>query len=298
MGPFDKPEGKPIFFNMRLPDWIRTTHSPALHETRSLLRRHRIATVCEEARCPNMGKCFSRPTATFLILGPNCTRNCGFCAVTSAPPPPVAEDEPRQVAEAAREMGLRYVVITSVTRDDLPDGGAGQFARTIQAVRSALPKTGIEVLTPDFGGDEAALKTVLDASPDVFNHNVETVPGLYPAVRPSADYGRSLGLLRRAKTLRPSMATKSGFMLGLGETMDEVVRLLGDLRSAGCDLLTIGQYLQPTRNNLPVVKYIPPGVFEDIGALAMTMGFRFVASAPLVRSSMNADEMYDRLSGP
>jgi len=245
-----------------------------------------------------MGKCFGRPTATFMILGSSCTRDCGFCAVDSGRPGPVDEDEPRKVAEAALEMGLRYVVITSVTRDDLADGGASQFARTIEAVRASLPSVRVEVLTPDFNGDADALRTVIEAAPDVFNHNIETVPRLYPAVRPQADYLRSLRVIGAAKGLSPSIYAKSGFMLGLGETTDEVIQMLRDLRAAGCDFLTIGQYLQPTRKNLPVVKYILPGVFEDLRVKAMAMGFRFVASAPLVRSSMNADEMYDRAPGP
>jgi len=277
---------------MRLPDWIRTRNRADLHETKHLLRRHGLKTVCEEARCPNRAECFSKPTATFLILGPNCTRNCGFCSVTSDRPVPVDEQEPENVAAAAAEMGLRYIVVTSVTRDDLPDGGADQFARTIKAVGRLLPSVRIEVLTPDFQGDADALKTVLDAGPDVFNHNVETVERLYPVVRPEAVYRRSLSVLSRARSLAPHILIKSGFMLGLGETYDEVVDMLLDLRQAGCDLVTIGQYLRPTANNLPVVKYIPPELFEDLRLKALEIGFKYAASGPLVRSSMNAEEMY------
>ena len=277
---------------MRLPDWIKTRHRSDLLETNHLLRRHRLATVCEEARCPNRGECFAKPTATFLILGSHCTRNCGFCSVISGTPGPVDMHEPEQVAEAASEMKLKYVVITSVTRDDLPDGGAEQFAHTITAVRKRLPEAKVEVLTPDFRGDGDALRTVLAVQPDVFNHNIETVPRLYPVVRPQADYSRSLSMLRHAKEIAPDIYTKSGFMLGLGETEEEVLQVLSDLRNNHCDFLTVGQYLRPTKNNLPVVKYILPGNFEALRRRALTMGFRFVASGPLVRSSMHADEMY------
>jgi len=277
---------------MRLPSWLKTRHLPDLPETRRLLRRHGLSTVCEEARCPNRGECFAKPTATFLILGPVCTRDCGFCSVTPGIPGPVDVHEPEQVAEAAAGMKLRYVVITSVTRDDLSDGGAGQFARTVTAVRRRLPEALVEVLVPDFRGDTDALGTVLDTRPDVFNHNMETVSGLYPLVRPRADYARSLDVLRNAKEFAPGISTKSGIMLGLGETEDEVLCLLSDLRLRGCDMLTIGQYLSPTRKHLPVVKYVLPETFERLRERALDMGFRFVASAPLVRSSMHAEEMY------
>jgi lipoic acid synthetase len=283
---------------MRLPEWIRTRHCGDLHETQHLLRRHRLSTVCEEARCPNRCECFSKPTATFMILGTRCTRNCGFCSVESSRPDPVDACEPENVAEAAFEMGLRYVVITSVTRDDLPDGGAGQFAETIRAVRKRLPQSRIEVLTPDFRGSIKSLETVLHAGPDVFNHNVETISRLYPGVRPQADYLLSLKVLKKAKMLSPDIRTKSGFMLGLGETYDEVMNLLNDLRGAGCDFITIGQYLRPSKNNLPVVEYIPPAVFEDIRVKALALGFSFVASGPLVRSSKQAEEMYQTASVP
>jgi lipoic acid synthetase len=277
---------------MRLPEWIKTRGLTELHETRHLLRRHGVSTVCEEARCPNKGECFSKPTATFMILGLNCTRNCGFCSVNSGAPGPVDENEPDNVAEAVYEMGLRYVVITSVTRDDLPDGGAAHFAKTIAAVRRRLPAARVEVLTPDFKGDLNALRTVLDAGPDIFNHNIETVERLYSVVRHGADFDRSLNILSHAKTIAPDISVKSGFMLGLGEKYSEVLDLMQKLRLAGCDLVTIGQYLRPTRNNLPVVEYVPPEVFETLRIKALDMGFIYAASGPLVRSSMNAEEMY------
>ncbi|MFN3481107.1 MAG: lipoyl synthase [Thermodesulfovibrionales bacterium] len=284
----------------RLPDWIRI-RMDGLHETKQVLRSHALATVCEEARCPNIGKCFSKPTATFMILGSLCTRNCGFCNVKSSLPLPVDPDEPERVAMAAKEMGLKYVVITSVTRDDLPDGGASHFAKTIQSVRRHLPYSGIEVLTPDFKGDVNALRVVLEAGPDVFNHNIETVPRLYSEVRPQADYKRSLAILKMAKELSKvgefielEVKTKSGLMVGLGEEFDEVVAVMKDLRESGCDYLTIGQYLRPSKKNLPVKEYIRPEVFDRYREEALKLGFKGVASAPLVRSSMNAEEMFLR----
>lgn len=278
---------------MRLPDWIKRGIHADLHSTKQLLRRHRLSTVCEEARCPNKSECFSKPTATFMILGSNCTRDCGFCSIKSLYPEPVNQDEPENVADAAEEMGLSYIVITSVTRDDLPDGGAGHFAKTITSVKKRLPHAKVEVLTPDFKGDLNAVKTVLAARPDVYNHNVETVGRLYLVVRPGADYKRSLYIIRQVKEIAPDIHTKSGFMLGLGEKYEEVIQLLEELRSAQCDFLTIGQYLMPTRNNLPVVEYIRPEVFEDLRSRASNMGFKYVASGPLVRSSMNAEETYE-----
>ena len=281
---------------MRLPEWIKIKAS-GLHSTKNLLRSHGLTTVCEEARCPNKGFCFSKPTATFMILGDYCTRDCAFCSVKSGGPSDMADvdkTEPGRVAEAAREMALTYIVITSVTRDDLPDGGASQFAATIKAVRRLLPDAKVEVLTPDFKGDADALGIVLEAGPDVFNHNVETVKRLYHKVRPQADYERSLGVLKSAKALAPHIKTKSGLMLGLGETLDEVAGLFRDLRTAGCELLTAGQYLRPSKKNLPVVEYIRPEVFDDLKKSALELGFEFVASGPLVRSSMNAEEMYNK----
>lgn len=277
---------------MRLPEWVRATTYADLHNIKHLFRRHRISTVCEEARCPNRRECFSRPTATFMILGSSCTRNCGFCAVRFSDPGPVDNDEPDNIVKAAEEMGMRYVVITSVTRDDLPDGGAGHFSRTITSLKKRINDIRIEVLTPDFRGDEKSLSTVLKAEPDVYNHNLETVKRLYPTVRPIADYDRSLYILKKAKKIAPHIYTKSGFMLGLGETDEEIIDLLKDLRKVRCDFVTIGQYLRPAKNNLPVVEYISPGVFEDLRLTGLEMGFKYIASGPLVRSSMNAEEMY------
>lgn len=280
---------------MRLPDWIRTRSRTGHHDTKNLLRRHNLSTVCEEARCPNRGECFAKPTATFMILGSSCTRNCGFCSVKSERPAKVDTNEPENVAEAAAEMGLKYIVITSVTRDDLPDGGADQFAKTINAVRKKMSRVKIEVLTPDFQGGIQSLKTVLEAGPDVFNHNIETVKRLYPVVRPAADYERSLFILRQSKEIAPDIFTKSGLMLGLGENNDEVMEVLRDLRKVACDFVTIGQYLRPTKKNLPVVEYVLPEVFEDLRIKALDMGFKYATSGPLVRSSMNAEEMYERV---
>jgi len=279
---------------MRLPYWIKTKHFTGLHSTKQILRSHGISTVCEQARCPNIGHCFSKPTATFLILGPRCTRQCGFCSVDSASLPldPPSADEPGRVARTAQEMGLKYVVITSVTRDDLPDGGALHFAHTIKALKDVLPDAGIEVLIPDFKGDIGALKIVLHSEPDVVNHNVETVPRLYSLVRPQADYGLSLYVLKMAKKQAPHIRIKSGVMVGLGETFEEIVSVMKDLSSAGCDFLTIGQYLRPSKRNLPVVEYVAPGTFIDYKETALRMGFKGVASSPLVRSSMNAEEMF------
>jgi lipoic acid synthetase len=282
---------------MRLPEWIRTQCRADRHETKLILRKYGITTVCEEARCPNSAECFSKPTATFMILGPHCTRNCGFCSVSSLPPGPPDENEPENVARASEEIGLKYVVITSVTRDDLPDGGAGHFSKTISAVRGRLPEARVEVLTPDFQGRPEALRTVLEARPDVFNHNVETVERLYPHVRPQAVFRRSLSVLKQAKAIAPGILTKSGFMLGLGEDQEEVLELLGQLRQAGCDIVTIGQYLRPTMKNLPVVEYIRPEVFAYLRLKALDIGFAYVASGPMVRSSMNAAEMCNPVPG-
>ena len=280
---------------MRLPEWIRAKHVGGLHTMKQRLRSQRLSTVCEEAKCPNIGSCFSKPTATFMILGSRCTRACGFCSVQSAtpqPPAPPDADEPERVARAARDMGLTYVVVTSVTRDDLPDGGASYFAKTVFALKDLLPKARIEVLTPDFQGNIGALKAVLDSGPDVFNHNIETVPRLYPVVRAQADYKRSLNVLASAKNMAPHAKTKSGLMVGLGETFDEVVAVVRDIRASGCDFLTIGQYLRPLKRNLPVKEYVAPKLFETYREIALSLGFTAVASAPLVRSSMNAEEMF------
>lgn len=276
---------------MRHPDWIKVK-ATGTHATKKILRNHGVSTVCEEARCPNQGKCFSMGTATFMILGDRCTRNCTFCAVQSSEPLPLDHHEPEKVASAVSSLGLKFVVITSVTRDDLPDGGAGQFAETILAVRKKDPSIKIEILTPDFRGSTESLKTVLDACPDVFNHNVETVPRLYSVVRPVADYPTSINVLKTAKKLYPGIRTKSGMMLGLGEKEPEVISVMKDLREAGCDFLTIGQYLRPGRKNIPVVEYISPEVFENHRIKGLEMGFAAVASSPLTRSSMEAGEMF------
>jgi lipoyl synthase len=277
---------------LRLPEWIKVKGFYGVHETKRILRNHEVTTVCEEARCPNIGNCYSKPTVTFMILGSKCTRNCGFCSVESSRPGPPDPQEPGRIAQAAKEMGLKYVIITSVTRDDLPDGGAGHFARTVKAVRNILSGVKIEVLTPDFTGNLGALMTVLGSRPDVFGHNVETVPRLYPVVRPQADYLRSLHVLKYVKEIVPDMRTKSGLMLGLGETLEEVTEVLNDLRKGGCDSVTMGQYLRPSKKNLPVVEYIRPDIFETLRNRALNMGFKYVASSPLVRSSLNVAEMY------
>lgn len=277
---------------MRLPEWIKVKSFTGLHNTKSILRNYGLSTVCEEAKCPNRGECFSKPTATFMILGSACTRNCGFCAVESSKPGPLDNDEPEKVAMAAKEMGLKYVVITSVTRDDIKDGGASHFARTVSAVREHLPAAKIEVLTPDFRGNKDSLKTVLDSGPDVYNHNVETVPRLYPYVRHQADYRKSVNVLMNAKSIAPEITIKSGFMVGLGETFTEIIDVLRDLKTAGCDTVTIGQYLRPSKKNLPVREYIRPEMFDVYKEIALDMGFKYAASSPLVRSSMNAEEMF------
>lgn len=280
---------------MRHPEWIKIK-ATGTHATKTILRRHGVSTVCEEARCPNQGKCFSMSTATFMILGDRCTRNCSFCAVESSEPLRPDDHEPERVADAVSALALKFVVITSVTRDDLPDGGAGQFAKTVQAVRKKDPSIRIEILTPDFNGNTESLKTALEACPDVFNHNVETVPRLYPSVRPMADYQTSIDMLKTAKKLHPGIRTKSGIMLGLGERWPEVISVMRDLRGADCDFLTIGQYLRPRRNNIPVVEYIKPEEFERYGIKGLEMGFAAVASSPLTRSSMDAGEMFRKTS--
>ena len=278
----------------RLPAWAAKKRG-ILREARPLrriLRELRLTTVCEEARCPNLGECFARPTATFMIAGDRCTRRCGFCAVDTARPGPLDADEPARIAEAVRRLELRHVVITAVARDDLADGGAEHFAATIRAVRAAAPVARIEVLTPDFKDREGPLRTVLAAEPDVFNHNLETVPRLSPTVRPQAGYRRSLHVLAEAKRIRPEGATKSGIMVGLGETPEEIREVMTDLRSADCDLLTIGQYLRPTRDHLPVLAYVTPEVFAEYARLGRSLGFRHVAAGPLVRSSYHAEATF------
>jgi lipoic acid synthetase len=279
----------------RLPEWARRPHSnwDALHVIKTQLREHRLNTVCESARCPNIHECFARGSATFMILGNECTRSCGFCSVPRGRGEPLDPAEPENVARMAAELGLRYVVITSVNRDEMADGGAGHWAATVRAVRAALPQARVEVLTPDFRGVFSALITVLDAGPHVFNHNMETVPRLYRHVRPQADYRQSLEVLARAKKHSPDVLTKSGLMLGLGEELAEVEQLLRDLRAAACDVVTIGQYLQPTRRNLAVMRYVEPAEFEHYRDFGMALGFRNVFSGPLVRSSYMADAAFE-----
>ena len=273
-----------------MPPWIRVRlrQGQALARLRGLMRDATLHTVCEEARCPNLWECWNRGTATFMILGDICTRSCGFCAVKTGRPLEVDGDEPRRVAEAVRAMALKHAVVTSVNRDELPDGGAAVFAATIREIRRLNPTCTVEVLIPDFQGSEAALLTVLDAAPDLLNHNTETVPRLYPTVRPQARYDRSLDLLARAKTC--GARTKTGLMVGLGETVDELLAVFSDLRDVGCDILTVGQYLQPTREHLPVVRYYAPEEFVMLKHAALALGFAHVEAGPLVRSSYHAEE--------
>ncbi len=277
-----------------LPPWLRKsqTHFVSVHELKQGLRARRLHTVCESARCPNLHECFHRGTATFMILGNTCTRGCGFCSVPKGRPESLDAAEPANVARMAAEMALRYVVITSVNRDDLVDGGSRHFADTVREIRRALPATRIEVLTPDFVGDLEAVARVLDAGPDVFNHNMETVRRLYRRVRPQADYDRSLAVLAFARRYRPDALTKSGLMAGLGEQPDEVHRLLADLRAADVDVATIGQYLRPTRRNMPVAEYVPPERFAEYRDHGTALGFKMVFSGPLVRSSYMADAVH------
>ncbi len=273
-----------------LPSWIRVRlrQGPELARLRGVFREGTLHTVCEEARCPNLWECWNRGTATFMILGDVCTRSCGFCAVKTGRPSDIDRDEPRRVAQAVHAMGLRHAVVTSVNRDELPDGGAAVFAETIRAIRAVKPDCTIEVLIPDFQGSEAALATVLVARPDILNHNTETVPRLYPTVRPQARYDQSLELLRRANDA--GRVTKTGLMVGLGETMEELLIVFADLRRAHCDIVTVGQYLQPTRDHLPVARYYRPEEFDALGRQARALGFAHVEAGPLVRSSYHAEE--------
>jgi lipoyl synthase len=285
----------PPVSRQRLPDWlrIRLPTSDSFSRTRHLLSELRLHTVCESARCPNHWECWSKGTATFMIAGDHCTRACGFCAVSTAKPLPLDQEEPARVAEATRRLHLRHVVITAVARDDLADGGAHHFARTVEAVRTANPGIVIEVLTPDFNDNAAAIQVVLDAQPHIFNHNLETVRRLTPTVRHRATYDRSLSVLAQAaqRTSNP-LHTKSGLMLGLGETETEVVVAMKDLRGVDCDILTLGQYLQPSLRHLPVVEFIAPELFDTYGHIARSLGFLHVASGPMVRSSYHADEFH------
>jgi lipoic acid synthetase len=288
------PESRP-----RLPEWARKspTHFESLHVLKAGLRQRKLHTVCESARCPNIHECFHRGAATFMILGDRCTRGCGFCAVPKLNPrrhdARLDAQEPVNVARMAAEMDLRYVVLTSVNRDDLEDGGSYHFAETVRQLRCALPQARVEVLTPDFCGDLDAVARVLEAGPHVFNHNMETVPRLYARVRPQADYRQSLEVLAFARRFAPGILTKSGFMVGLGETEGEVQELLRDLRAAGAGVATIGQYLQPTRRNLPVAEYVEPRQFEAYREYGLALGFQMVFAGPLVRSSYMADVVAD-----
>lgn len=278
----------------RRPEWLKLSPlDPAiLAPMRKLTRDLKLHTICESARCPNRPECFAAGTAAFMILGDTCTRNCTFCAVKHGKPQPPNPQEPEHIVEAVNKLELRYVVITSVTRDDLPDGGSSHFAQTIKAIYSYNAKISVEVLIPDFRGSLSALQTVIDASPVVLNHNIETIPRLYHEVRPQAKYQRSLKLLKQAKLLDSGLLTKSGFMLGLGESRQEVIEVMGDLRQASCDILTIGQYLQPSLKHHKVVRYVSPQEFEEYQNAGRKMGFVSVISGPLVRSSFHAAEVY------
>jgi len=284
---------------MALPVWLkkRAPKKEILEEMQRLFRSLSLHTVCEEARCPNMGECFARHTATFMILGNRCTRNCSFCAVKKGDPLPLDPEEPKNVARAVKKLGLRYVVITSVTRDDVEDGGAGQFADTIREIkRLSGEETKIEVLIPDFKGSLSSLKVVVEAKPDVLNHNLETVSRLYPVVRPLANYERSLRLLKQARQLNRSIHTKSGLMVGVGEDFEEVIEAMRDLRGTGCEILTIGQYLRPSSEHLEVKEYLRPERFREYERIGRSLGFLSVVSGPFVRSSYQAREVWDAIS--
>jgi lipoic acid synthetase len=277
----------------RLPDWLKRP-LPRGNEnfyTANLIEDLKLETVCESAKCPNLPECWSKRTATFMVLGNVCTRPCGFCSVPRGKPEHVENDEPERLAEAAARLGLKHVVITSVTRDDLPDGGAQHFADCIAAVRRRSPKAAVEVLTPDFEGNLAAIDTVIAAKPEVFNHNLETVPRLHAKVRGKAEYRRSLDVLARVKQVDPGILTKAGLMLGIGETVEELFDVLADLRAIRCDVLTLGQYLAPTLKHIPVSRFVPPAEFDDIAAKARLLGFSTVVAGPYVRSSYHAGEM-------
>lgn len=292
----------------RLPEWltIRLPRPDTIKQVEQMMRGKNLHTVCESARCPNLPECWSKKTATFMILGDTCTRSCGFCAIKVGRGLEVDPFEPANVAKATAELGLKHVVVTSVARDDLPDQGAGQFAQTIRQIHQRLPGVIVEVLTPDFRGREDCVRTVCEAHPEIYNHNIETVERLHTIVRPQAKYSRTMQLLKMVKEIDPTIYTKSGIMLGLGETKDEVLRTLHDLREAGVEAVTIGQYLRPTMKHLPVVEYIHPDVFAEYEAIGDEMGFAFVASGPFIRSSYNAiafsekvmKERLDRLDAP
>ncbi|MCD6326756.1 lipoyl synthase [bacterium] len=282
----------------RLPPWLRrpSRSAPEIHHTKSLMRRLHLHSVCEEARCPNVAECFQKGTATFMILGNICTRNCSFCGCQKGTPKALDHNEPMNVALAAKELSLRHCVVTSVTRDDLPDGGASQFKETIDAIRTTTPEMTIEVLTPDFNGDIESLKTVIYARPDVFNHNIETAPRLYPRIRPKADYRTSLRLLAAAKEIEPEIITKSGLMLGLSETLPEIESVLTDLASANVDAVTIGQYMRPSLENVAVSAYLEPSFYQRLAGIGEAIGIKYIMAGPLVRSSYNAVELVDRIT--
>jgi lipoic acid synthetase len=282
---------------LRKPEWIRVKApgSPVYNETRAIVRENKLVTVCEEAGCPNIGECWSKKHATFMILGDTCTRACAFCNVRTGLPGPLDASEPERVGDGVARMGLAHAVITSVDRDDLEDGGAEHFAKTIAAIRQASPNTTIEVLTPDFLRKDGALEMVVAARPDVFNHNLETVPSLYLSIRPGARYFHSLRVLQRVKELDPQIFTKSGIMVGLGEEREEVLQVMDDMRSADVDFITIGQYLQPTRKHAPIDRFVTPGEFEGYAKTAYAKGFLMVSASPLTRSSHHAGEDFARL---
>lgn len=282
---------------LRLPEWVKRSvlNTSENRETRLILKEQRLNTICESGRCPNKGECWAKGTATFMLMGSLCTRTCRFCAVNKGLPAPLEEDEPERIATAAAKMGLKHVVLTSVNRDDLPDQGANHFARTITAIKAAIPGVAVEVLTPDFQGRRDALEIVLAAYPVVYNHNVETVPRLYKRVRPGSKYDRSLKVLAMAKEITRDVPTKSGLMLGVGETFDEVRQVMRDLRAIDCDFLTLGQYLRPTRDQLPVKRYVEPAEFDELAAYGWEIGFKMVHAGPLVRSSYHAEELASQL---
>jgi lipoic acid synthetase len=281
----------------RLPEWVKRTvlNTDENRQVRKILKEQNLNTICESGRCPNKGECWAAGTATFLLMGPVCTRTCRFCSVNKGMPAPLDFQEPARIAAACKEMGLKHVVLTSVNRDELPDQGANHFARTITALYESIPGVAVEILTPDFQGRKDCIEIVLAAGPTVFNHNVETVPRLYRRVRPGSKYDRSLQVLALSKEINPHIHTKSGLMLGLGETIEEVLSVLSDLRKVGCDFVTLGQYLRPSREQLPVCRYVTPEEFEQLGEQAWQMGFKMVHSGPLVRSSYHAKELAGKL---
>ncbi len=283
---------------LKKPDWLRVQYNrEAVEEVARLMKDLKLNTVCKEANCPNLGECYKKHTATFMVMGSACTRNCRFCNVSCAKPQPLDPDEPRHLAEVAKKLALRHVVVTQVTRDDLPDGGAAHMAAVVRAVHETCPGTTVEVLISDLKGSEDALRVVLDAKPEVLNHNVEMVSRLYHDVRPQARYERSLKVLSDSKKFAPNILTKTGFMLGLGETDDEVYALMDDIRATGCDILTISQYLQPSPQHWALQRYVTPGEFARLKDIAMEKGFKFVASSPLVRSSYRAAEAFEAAEG-